>query len=75
MITLFTSKTCKYCPEVKKYLEDNNKIFETKDVGVTENRDLLLYNGGRGVPSILTHAGTLITGKDDIINYLKTYEV
>lgn len=76
MIILYTSKTCKYCPEVKEFMGKNSIIFEEKDIGEAVNRELLISKGGRGVPSIIdTIKSKLVTGKDEIIEYLNDNEV
>lgn len=71
MIILYTSKTCKYCPEVKDFLGKNDVLFEEKDIGELNNKLELISMGGRGVPSIVdTTNNKLYTGKDDIIQYI-----
>ena len=76
MIILYTSKTCKYCPEVKEFLGKNDVLFEEKDIGEDLNRDELVSMGGRGVPSIVdTINNKLYTGKEDIINYILENEL
>lgn len=75
MIILYTSKNCKYCPEVKEFLVKNYVIFEVKDIGEGLNRDELVSMGGRGVPSIIVDNNLCITGKDDIIQYILDNEL
>jgi len=75
MIRLFTTKTCKYCPAVKKFMDENDIKYEVMDCAEQKNKELLLDSGGRGVPAILTHAGTLVTGDEQIITYLKRNEI
>ena len=76
MIILYTSKNCKYCPEVKEFLGKNDVMFELRDIGDGANRELLLAAGGRGVPSIYdTIKSKLVTGKDDIIQYILDNEL
>lgn len=75
MIYLFTTKSCKYCPEVKQFMDDHKITYEVRDCGSLDNRDTLIELGGRAVPAIATHNMTLITGKDEIINHLIRYEI
>lgn len=76
MIILYTSKNCKYCPEVKEFLGKNDVLFEVKDVGELNNKLELISIGGRGVPSIVdTTSNKLYTGKEDIINYILENEL
>lgn len=64
MITVYTTKTCAYCPLVKKYLEAKGIEYEAIDV--TENaekrEELLSLTGMMSVP-------VTTKGKDFVVGF------
>lgn len=55
-ITIYTTPTCTYCSQVKKFLKDANTPYV--EVDITKNKEAkeeLLKRGYRGVP--VTHDG------------------
>lgn len=59
MVTLYTSKTCSYCPMVKRYLMMKNAPFTELDVEDPENmKQVIAITGGRTqVPVAVTDKG------------------
>ncbi len=53
-VVIYTSNTCGYCHEAKKYLDENNIAYAEKNVSVDmEARKELMDQGFMGVPVIL----------------------
>lgn len=52
-ITVFTSKTCQYCPRAKSYLTEKGYPFIEKDISDPSVRQELMKMGARGVPTFL----------------------
>ncbi len=53
-VVVYTSNTCGYCHEAKKYLEDQSVEYTEKNVSVDmEARKELMEQGFMGVPVIM----------------------
>ncbi len=53
-VVIYTSNTCGYCHEAKKYLDEHNVVYAEKNVSVDmEARKELMDQGFMGVPVIL----------------------
>ncbi len=53
-VVVYTSNTCGYCHEAKKYLDENNVAYTEKNVSTDmEARKELMDQGFMGVPVIL----------------------
>ena len=64
-VKLYSTPTCPYCSMVRKFLQDNNIVFE--DIDIAESREaaheMLRKPGQLGVP-VLDVNGTIIVGFD-----------
>lgn len=64
-IKIYSTPTCPYCVQVKKYLEEKNVQFE--DFDVSKDRDaaseMINKSGQRGVP-VIDINGEIIVGFD-----------
>lgn len=63
MITLYTTKTCAYCPMVKKYLTFKKSPFN--EIDVTDNMDLrkrLLKTTGMSTVPVTTNGTDFVVG-------------
>lgn len=67
---LYTSPTCKYCPEIKLSLDRLGYNYEVRDVSKPQWREFLVDRMGiRGVPVLVDGTKTYI-GKDEINLFL-----
>lgn len=52
-ITIFTSTTCGYCNEVKKWMSENGHEYTERNINTdSEARQELIKNGFMGVPVV-----------------------
>lgn len=51
-VKVYTTKTCRYCKDVKNFLDENNIEYQTVDVGdsVSDRKDMIELSGQMGVP-------------------------
>lgn len=63
MITVYTTKTCAYCPMVKRYLDAKNVEYEAVDVtDNSELRDEVIKKSGFTTVPITTDGKSFIAG-------------
>lgn len=64
MIKVFTTKTCAYCPSVKKYLSMKGKKYQ--EIDVTEDLNLIKpaskVSGLYTVPQVMFENGKVVVG-------------
>lgn len=74
-VTVYSTPTCPYCINVKKFLKDSNIDFEDIDVSsdTEKAREMVEKTGQMGVP-VVDIDGTVIVGfdKEAIEKALKT---
>lgn len=66
-VTIFTTPSCHYCKDVKKYFDDNKIVYSTIDVAsnMTARKNMIEVSGQMGVPVIMID-------KDVIVGFDKT---
>lgn len=63
-VTIFTSNTCGYCQEAKRWMDQNGHAYTEKNVNTDpEARAELIKNGFMGVPVIYVD-GEVVQGFD-----------
>ena len=64
-VTIYTTATCPYCKQVKKFLDENNIDYENVDVGKDRDRakEMVDKSGQMGVP-VVDIDGEIIVGFD-----------
>jgi len=64
-VIVYSTQTCPYCVQVKRYLEEQGVNFEVRDVGADKKAAFELFqkSGQMGVP-VLDISGTIIVGFD-----------
>lgn len=74
-VTVYSTPTCPYCVNVKKFLKERSIVFEDIDVSsdTEKAREMAEKTGQMGVP-VLDIEGTIIVGfdKEAIEKALKT---
>ena len=68
-VKVYSTPTCPYCKMAKKFLQDNNVVFEDIDVSNDRQKaeEMIKKSGQMGVP-VLDIDGTIIIGFDkDVI--------
>ena len=65
---LFVGMNCIPCKQLKQKLKDENISIQT--VVAEENIDLVKNYNVKMVPTLVTDDGTLIKGKDNILDFL-----
>ena len=67
---LYTSNTCKYCPEIKSLLKKLKLEYEERNVSEPEWRKLLVDGLGLTKVPVLVNKNKVYIGKDEIMPYL-----
>ena len=67
---LITMKGCMPCKMVKQYI-DENSIEGIEILNVEDHEDLVEQYSIRQTPSMILDNGTVLAGKDNIIDYLE----
>ena len=64
-VTIYTTPTCVYCKEAKKFFSENNVEYKELDVAADEKaRDEMIKKSGQlGVP-VIDIDGTILVGFD-----------
>ena len=59
---MYTTPTCVYCKAAKEFFEENNVVFEEKDVAKDERArdDMVKKSGQLGVPVIEVNGSVVI---------------
>lgn len=70
---LLTMKGCMPCKMVKQYIDENN-IEGIEILNVEDHEDLVEQYSIRQTPSMILDDGTVLAGKDNIIDYLEGEE-
>lgn len=70
---LASMTTCMPCKMVKQYIKENN-IEGIEIVNVDEREDLVEKYNLRQTPSLILDDGTVLAGKDNIIEYFEGEE-
>jgi len=65
---LITMKGCIPCKMVKQYLEENN-IQGVDILNVEDNEEIVEQYNIKQTPSMILDDGTVLAGKDNIIDY------
>lgn len=73
MLELFVSEYCPYCQKVMSFFDENNVIYEKKDVSISENFEKLVNLGGHDQVPFLNDTDNQISmyESNDIIDYVK----
>ena len=66
---IVTTHYCGPCKELKSILKEKN--IEVEFVDADENRDYVLENNVKSVPTLVTDEGDLISGVDEIVEKLQ----
>jgi len=69
---LLTMSSCIPCKMVKQYFAENDIKAEILDV--TEHEDLVEQYNIKQTPSLILDDGTILAGKDDIIDHFEEEE-
>lgn len=74
MYDLYVSETCPYCRKVMNFFEENNIVYNKKDITNPENLNNLIKIGGeKQVPFLVdTTNNVSMYESDDIIKYVKS---
>ena len=66
-VIMFTTPTCHYCKDVKKFFDDNNISYTTYDVAsdLEKRKEMMEKSGQMGVPVII------IDDQDVVVGYNK----
>jgi glutaredoxin 3 len=64
-ILVYSTQACPYCVQVKKFLAENNILFENYDVGQDQQKaqEMIAKSGQMGVP-VLDIDGQIVVGFD-----------
>jgi glutaredoxin len=68
---LYTTPTCKYCPKVKRTLDEMGMVYTIKDASEPETRDFLRSRGVFSVPCLNMEERYLV-GEPEITGYLNS---
>ncbi len=74
MYDLYVSETCPYCRKVMNFFDENNIVYNKKDITNPENLNNLIKIGGeKQVPFLVdTTNNVSMYESDDIIKYVKS---
>lgn len=61
-VTIFTTPSCHYCKDVKKYFDDNKIVYSTIDVAsdMTARKNMIEISGQMGVPVIMIDKDVIV---------------
>ena len=73
-VTIYTTKTCKWCKMAKEFLKENNIRFTEKDVGsdMIAAREMIEKSGQMSVP-VININGKIIVGSDKLKELLNIH--
>lgn len=69
---LLTMPGCMPCKMVKQYLKEND--IDVEIIDVTEHEDLVEQYNIKQTPSLILDDGTVLAGKDNIIDHFEEEE-